>query len=518
MDINQIEEKRNQLQILLDSKKTLKERNRLGQYSTPKELADSMVKASLDYIGRKNIRFLDTSIGTGVFFSSLLHYIPEENITCSYGYEIDEHYATLSRSLWKETKLKYIQNNFLNVDPPKHEEEKFNLIISNPPYIRHQHIDNYIKNELNEKMKDRYGLSFSGLTGLYCYFLALSSAWLKNNGISVWLIPNELLDVNYGIYVKQFLLSRTKLFRIHKFAPDNSKFSDALVTSIVLFYTTGTTSGNVRLTMGDNLSNPGFERIVDKDELNPDEKWSSYFYENHKKTITKRTLGDFFLVKRGIATGSNKHFILSKKQVLELKVPVNCIKPVLPSTRYIKNNIIIMNNKGELDNIPGYFLLNITCPEAMLSNLPVELVAYLNNIYSQIKDNYLIKKRSPWYKQEYRPDCPFLLTYMGRDKSNPFRLLLNLTNATVTNGYLMLYPRFDWKNSEINNKGILKKIYNRLLNILKSDIISFGRVYGGGLYKIEPNELMKLPIDDLISDEIIALIQYREYKQLTLFE
>jgi len=54
-----------------------------------------------------------------------------------------------------------------------------------------------LKNKLRTK-----GLPVSGLAGLYCYFLLLADEWVQNQGISIWLIPNEFMDVNYGKTIK----------------------------------------------------------------------------------------------------------------------------------------------------------------------------------------------------------------------------------------------------------------------------------------------------------------------------
>jgi hypothetical protein len=518
MDIKDLESERERLQIFLDSKRTKIERNKLGQYSTPKVLADDIVHTSLEYITKSNIRFLDTSIGTGVFYSSLIESVEEKNISCACGYEIDDCYYAPSKKLWDNTKLKYIKNNFLDVTHPIFDGEKYNLIISNPPYVRHHHIEENLKRALHDKIEINFGLSFSGLSGLYCYFIALSSLWLMKNGISTWLIPNEILDVNYGRCVKSFLINNVNLLRIHKYLPNNPKFSDALVTSIVLFYTMGTYNNELVLTMGDDLCKPIFYKSIEKSQLNPNEKWSVLFNNNHKKIISKKNLGDYFTVKRGIATGSNKHFILKENQIKELNVPKEYILPLLPSARYINEDICTINKTNT--DIRYNYLLNVTCPEDRMSYLPKELVNYLNDTYSQIKNNYIIKNRMPWYKQESRSNCPFLLTYMGRNRKKPFRLFLNLTKAIVTNGYLMIYPKFDWETIYNENNDFLEMLYNDLIRLLNKNIVHYGRVYGGGLYKIEPKELMNIPVDNIFSNDVISLIQYVniEYKQLTLFE
>jgi hypothetical protein len=501
-----IELERQSLQNLLDSQKKRVERNILGQFSTPKLLSDSIVKASLKYI-KRGIRFLDTSIGTGVFFSSLIDCLDENNISYACGYEIDDYYALPSMKLWKDEKINYIIGDFFNFMPPQKDEEKFNLIISNPPYVRHHYISNDVKKKLNERINKIFGLSYSGLTGLYGYFMTISSLWLQNGGISVWLVPNEFLDVNYGKAIKTFLLKKVKLLRIHRFNPLKTQFSDALVSSSIVFYSTGQTSGGVLFSMGNDINKPETQKHILSRNINPNDKWSKYFSSQVKIKKIETTIGDYFYVKRGIATGSNKHFILTDEKAEKLNIPNEYLKPILPSPRYITSNIIENGTDSFISGIKKQYLLNITCSENEIMNLPNNLVQYLNEIYIEIKNNYIIRNRSPWFKQEYRPECPFLISYMGRNPNEPFRLFLNNTNATVPNVYLMLYPKFNWKESEAQNKGFMKNLHDKLQNINSETFISSGRIYGGGLYKLEPKELMSVSIDGILPKNIINIIE-----------
>jgi len=500
-----IELRRQSIQDLLDSKKNHEERNVLGQFSTPKLLADSIVKAALSYINGKELRFLDTSIGTGVFFSSLINLCNKKDIEYACGYEIDKHYAIPAIELWKNEKINYFVGDFFDFVPPKN-NEKFNIIVSNPPYVRHHHINSDKKSELKKRIEKYYGLTLSGLTGLYGYFMILSALWLKENGISVWLVPNEFLDVNYGKIIKSFFLSKVKLLRIHRFNPLNIKFSNALVTSTVVFYTTGKTSDSVLFTSGDDIIIPEIKKNILVKNLNPDDKWSNYFLTSVLTKKNNVTIGDYFYVKRGIATGSNKHFIINDEVIGKYNISEKYLKPILPSPKYIMNNIIEKESNGRIAGVKNRYLLNITCSENEIYNLPDGVILYLNSIYKEIKNNYIIKNRSPWYKQEYRPECPFLISYMGRNPNEPFRLFLNKTNATAPNVYLFLYPKFNWKEIEVKYKGFLIELHNKLLNISSRTLVSSGRVYGGGLYKLEPKELMGVSLDDILSKDIIKII------------
>ena len=85
---------------------------------------------------------------------------------------------------------------------------------------------------------------------------------------------------------------------------------------------------------------------------------------------------------------------------------------------------------------------------------------------------------------------------MGRStqKKSPFRFILNHSEAIATNSYLMLYPKSELQEEIERNPDILCSIWRVLKSIENEDIESEGRIYGGGLRKIEPKELANVKI------------------------
>ena len=83
----------------------------------------------------------------------------------------------------------------------------------------------------------------------------------------------------------------------------------------------------------------------------------------------------------------------------------------------------------------------------------------------------------------------------------PVRFILNESRAIATNSFLMLYPkgalaRFVHGDAERN-----EVVWSVLLGISAQDIRNAGRSYGGGLQKVEPRELARVPcrgLEDLL--------------------
>ncbi|MGH9172860.1 MAG: SAM-dependent DNA methyltransferase, partial [Vicinamibacterales bacterium] len=164
------------------------------------------------------------------------------------------------------------------------------------------------------------------------------------------------------------------------------------------------------------------------------------------------------------------------------------------------------------------FLLDCRLPEAEVRAKHPSLWKYLRSgITSGVDQRYLCRHRQPWYSQENRPPAPFLCTYMGRAtrKSDvPFRFILNHSKATAANVYLLLYPRSPLASALKTDPDLYRAVWNALSGITGEMLTGEGRIYGGGLHKMEPKELANVPADRVM----IALPnEYQRYRQRELF-
>lgn len=498
--IPEYEKKRQATQERLDSTKTANERNRLGQFATPHELAMDMLAYAEGLLPKTaRVSFLDPGFGTGSFYSALMSIFPLSQIARATGFEIDSHYRDPAIDLWWGTSLELIGADFTRASPPTGEDEKYNLIICNPPYVRHHHIGNSDKARLQDLTERVFGARISGLAGLYCYFLGLSHLWMKEDGVAGWLIPSEFMDVNYGTSVKRYLLNQVTLLRIHRFDPLEVQFKDALVSSAVVWFrkTKPPEHHLVEFTFGGTLTKPKLSRMMPATVLMKDGKWTRFPLATERGARSEKPLGDFFVVRRGLATGDNNFFILSKDQIETLGLPMAVFRPVLPSPRFMKVDEIFADDQGNPLFRPQLFLLDCRLPPDTIRLRYPALWDYLESgRQAGVAERYLCKHRTPWYVQEDRPSSLFVCTYMGRgatDRKTPFRFILNHSRATVTNTYLVLYPRPAVGGALDTDPALVHSIWSALKEIDADAIRGEGRIYGGGLHKIEPQELANVP-------------------------
>ena len=89
---------------------------------------------------------------------------------------------------------------------------------------------------------------------------------------------------------------------------------------------------------------------------------------------------------------------------------------------------------------------------------------------------------------------------MGRAANGrkPFRFIWNQSQAVASNLYLLLYPRGPLKALLAADPANAAVVVAALREICTERFLREGRVYGGGLYKMEPKELARLPADVLL--------------------
>lgn len=506
-NIGLIEAKRLMEQNRLNASKSATARNQLGQYATPNSLAVEILDYSKSLLpSNEKIRFLDPAIGTGSFYSALLQSFPIEQIESAVGYEIDKIYAETALQLWANTPLQLKIADFTEVEPSEKEDFRFNLLICNPPYVRHHYLSGEKKKNLKQLGIKATGLQLSGLAGLYCYFLFAAHTWMSQNGLASWLIPSEFMDVNYGDKIKDYLLNQVTLIRVHRFEPDDLQFDGVLVSTSVIWIrnTKPTHDHSVEFTSGRSISNPNFSKNVSSKLLNKIPKWSRAVISDVQKIQVKSEvkLSDLFEIKRGVATGANKFFILTSEQINQLSIPSELLTPILPSPRHLPEDEILADGQGNPSFERQLFLL--TCklpPEELCVNHPSVWSYLQQGVDAGIPERYLCKHRSLWYLQETRQPTQFLCTYMGRYQSKhgkPFRFLLNHSKAIAPNVYLMMYPRQELATLLAANPKLLKLVWKALNSIPMQSLVYEGRVYGDGLHKLEPRELANAPADILL--------------------
>lgn len=127
------------------------------------------------------------------------------------------------------------------------EKGGFDIVIGNPPYVRQEDIDDPLgkiqggtayKNLLKEMVCLDFpeyfgtGRSISGRSDLYTYFFIRSLRILNPLGVHVFICSNSWLDVNFGTWLKEFLLKNVPLHFIFDNQAKRS-FANADINTVI---------------------------------------------------------------------------------------------------------------------------------------------------------------------------------------------------------------------------------------------------------------------------------------------
>jgi len=460
-------------------------------YLTPPELALDIVKYAVSNINPDTrVDYGDPAVGTGVFFSALLSVLSSHKINSAIGIEIDAKRVGETRRRWAHKGLVVQTGDYLHMAelPPR------TLIVANPPYLRYQDIPPAYRLKLQERASVQVGMRISGQSSLYVYFLLLSHGWMKKDAVAAWLMPSEFMETNYGEVVRKYLTEKVELIRIHRFTPDKIQFENALVTSAVVFFRNRppVRGQEVVLSSGGNLLNPEHTEYVTLPELTDENKWKVPWVRSHESSAMAPRIGDLFTVRRGIATGANKFFIMERSVAARRGIPEAALRPILPKARALETDIIEREQDGYPRVFPQLCLLDCELSQEAIGETYPSLLNYLKSASESVMKSTLVRGRKPWYRQEQREPPPFLCTYMGRGSglSVPLYFIWNKSDAIASNTYHMLYPNEKLGRLVSEQPDTLGKVFALLKETSSHNLLANGRVYGGGLHKIEPKELL----------------------------
>ncbi len=369
--------------------------------------------------------------------------------------------------------------------------ERPDALTCNPPYSRHHAIPSAEKEAIHAGFERRLGLRLSRLAGLHVLFLVRALEVIRDGGRLAFITPAEWLDVNYGRAIKRFVLERASVEAVVLWEHDHLFFDGALTTAAITLLRAGAKAGPTRVIrlprrppkVRDVIAaiNGGPTKLrVATVGLGVDSKWSS---PTRRRVPRGKPLRDVARVRRGIATGCNRFFVLSEAGRREHGLDLSYLRPCVTTPRLVPGAELASTDLKRMpDDVPRWVL---DCHDKQAERRDDAVGRYLRwgREAHQAHAGYLASHREPWYGLERRAESPILFTYMNRERP---RFIRNQAAAVPLNTFLIVEP----------NDGVDADQLWRALNAdhLMRQLVRARRNYGGGLWKVEPRELGELRV------------------------
>jgi adenine-specific DNA-methyltransferase len=188
-------------------------KNDYGQYFTPQYIAEFMVSLTTQ---NANANVLEPSSGEGIFIKVL----KEKGFNNITSYEIDERLKNIFN---QDTIFKSFISEKIN--------QKFDLIIGNPPYIRWSNLEDKLKDELqNNELWRKY---FNSLCDYLYIFILKSVELLHPNGELIFICPEYWLNTTHSMKLRNYLSKNGSFESIYHF--NETPIFDKVTVSLIIF-------------------------------------------------------------------------------------------------------------------------------------------------------------------------------------------------------------------------------------------------------------------------------------------
>lgn len=451
------------------------DRNARGAICTPRDIVEAMIA----WVMRQDVRtIVDPGCGSGRFAAEAVRRSTRRvSIIAVDSDPVATLVCRASLSSLNQDQCVVINGDYLTSELPNGDGTVG--YVGNPPYVRHHGLPSHYK-DWGRQAARKLGVPWSGLAGLHVLFLLSTALRMHAREVACFITSAEWLDVGYGQILRKMLTHQPRLRAIHLLDPRAAAFSDAMTTSVILCIQNGASNSEiaVRLLRGtaefNNLDEVGHH--ISRDQLSGSPRWTPFFKAQASQTDGSSTLvslGSFVRVSRGIATGANSYFVMSKEEVIARGL-ADFARPALTSAE----EIFQASGVVRVQQCTKYVL---DVPESLgdAARAHPALGRFLAEGEKKgITDRYLCRHRRYWWVLSPRIP-PMVATYMAR---RPPAFALNPDGSAILNVCHGLYPLVPLSQSQL--RGLVA-----YLNALGPRLVGAGRTYHGGLEKFEPREM-----------------------------
>ncbi|WP_420320103.1 N-6 DNA methylase [Flagellimonas sp.] len=350
---------------------------------------------------------------------------------------------------------------------------KYDTILTNPPYIRHQEQNKICIKKYKERIVELGQLSNS--SDLWAYFLVKAQLHLNQSGSIGAVLPWAFLQADYAQDLRTKLLN--KFERIEVLALNNPYFDNAQERVVLLWLKNyGCKTKSINLAFAKDI-----ESKFEYEEITAEDWTSEKIVTSEKgqlKEILKKLKQDYGFrefscyadARIGVVTGANDYFIKRLDEALKLGFPMNNLQPIITTTKELTNFL-----RDGIENLKRLIYVDD-------ENLELFQDYIDKGEESEFNLRSHSKKRKPWYRINASKIPDAFFPY--RIASIPF-LVFNHCNIQSTNSVHRIYFKKLTKTEMRWIHVSMLSIYGQLALEVNS------KTYGRGMLKIEPGALSK---------------------------
>lgn len=452
-----------------------------GSFYTPPIISNFILKWAMN--GNTKMDILEPSAGDGAFLKAIESNKHSYNSVTAI--EIEETEAKKA-ALIPLKQLRVLNMDFY--DYFNSTEDRYDLVIGNPPFIRYQYFNDSQQNA-SEKIFEKAKLKYSRLSNPWVSFVVGSSLLLKEKGKIGFVVPAEILQVSYAAEIRNFLAHFFNKIVLVSFR--RLVFPSVQQDVVLLLCEKGGIGDHliehIELENSRDLETTAIEffKKPNKKIDFASNKWTFYFLDQSEinfieglmdgERISK--LGELAKVEVGMTTGANKYFTVPKEVVDKYDLSEFSYPMVGRSVQLLSAIFTSEDWKKNVESGARSFMLLFPTMWEISKNR--KAIDYINlGIEEHINDKY--------YKTSIRNEWQIIpsarissLLFQRRNNIFP-KFVLNSANAYTTD----TMHRANAKNG-IVPEALVASYYNSLS--LATGEIS-GRSYGGGALELMPNE------------------------------
>ncbi|EJP3285165.1 MULTISPECIES: N-6 DNA methylase [Vibrio harveyi group] len=466
-----------------------------GGYYTPKKIADYLSSWALR---QKSERVLEPSCGDGNFVESIFEVANMQKVEVDLvAVEIDSEEIAKAKTRVVDKDVQWINEDFFrSYRELSREENKFDIVIGNPPFIRFQYFDDESREIAFDHLR-AIGYKPTKLANSWAAFTQLSIDLLRDGGRLGMVIPAELLQVKYASELRERIVKHFDHVILVGFK--KLVFPD-IQQEVVLLLAEGKHSKEgsvcdvhtIQVESEADLDASILEEKIAHTEAkhtHPGMKWTSFFLPEDCFSVLDRLhqhekltqLGQLASVDVGIVTGRNNFFVLNEERIKEYDLIDYCT-PMVGRTSAINNILFDKEMFDKAREKYSSFLLDLKGIEEQ--DFSSGLKEYIRLGEEEgVHTGYKCRVRKRWYEV---PSIYISDGFLFRQIHKYPLLVSNVSEVACTDTIHRVRLLKDVSMEHLSASFV------NSLTLAWSEVC--GRSYGGGVLELETREAEELPI------------------------